>query len=129
MLLLGQRLRLAWLHPDCCGVAATCQVQKGRRPKPTPFYRYIFFSSHILVVAFHVPPAFAQSASVFAAVTSPAKAGPVKASARVTAKVAIRIFMTLSPFGFELTVPVCLDSNEVQRRTLIPELQPDPSLA
>jgi hypothetical protein len=27
---------------------------------------YIFFSSHILVVAFQVPPAFAQSASVFA---------------------------------------------------------------
>ena len=73
--------------------------QKGRRPKPTPPWNrsqhrsgYIFFSSHILVVAFHVPPAFAQSASVFAAV-APAKTGPEKASARVIAKVAIRIFM------------------------------------
>ena len=53
---------------------------------------YIFFSSHILVVAFHVPPAFAQSASVFAAV-APAKAGPVNASAKATANVEMRIFM------------------------------------
>jgi hypothetical protein len=38
----------------------------------------------------HVPPAFAQSASVFAAVTSPAKTGPVKASARINAKIEMR---------------------------------------
>ena len=57
---------------------------------------YIFFSSHILVVAFHVPPAFAQSASVFAAV-APAKAGPVNASAKATANVEMRIFMGFSP--------------------------------
>ena len=77
--------------------------KKGRRPKPTPPSNrskhrsgYIFFSSHILVVAFHVPPAFAQSASVFAAV-APAKAGPVNASAKATANVEMRIFMGFSP--------------------------------
>src|SRR6478672_8252102 len=77
-------------------------TQKGRRPKPTPLRTvqsersdYIFFSSHTLVVAFQVPPAFAQSASVFAAVTSPAKAGPVKASARVNAKIERRVFMAV----------------------------------
>ena len=43
-----------------------------------------------------MPPAFAQSAAVFAAV-APAKTGPEKASARVIAKVAIRIFMGFSP--------------------------------
>jgi hypothetical protein len=69
-------------------------VDRSRRPFVG---HYIFFSSHILVVAFHVAPAFAQSASVFAAVTSPAKAGPVKASARATAKIEIRVFMTFSP--------------------------------
>ena len=85
---------------------------------------YIFFSSHILVVAFHVPPAFAQSASVFAAV-APAKTGPEKASARVIAKVVIRIFMgffsvTLKPpqtnvfcrIAFQKTDPI-----GVQNRT------------
>jgi len=34
---------------------------------------YIFFGAHLLVAAFQMPPAFWQSASVFAAVTSPAK--------------------------------------------------------
>jgi hypothetical protein len=57
---------------------------------------YGFFSAHALVVASHVPPAFTQSASVFAA-AAPAKAGPVKASARVTAKIEIRVFMAFSP--------------------------------
>ena len=46
----------------------------------------------MLVVAFQVPPAFTQSASVFAA-AAPAKAGPVKASASVNAKIEIRVFM------------------------------------
>jgi hypothetical protein len=64
---------------------------------PKRRWAYIFFSSHTLVVAFHVPPALAQSASVFAAVTSPAKAGPVKASASVTAKIEIRVFIAFSP--------------------------------
>jgi hypothetical protein len=55
---------------------------------------YIFFSEQMLVLASHTPPAFWQSASVFAAVTSPAKAGPVKASARVIANIEMRAFMT-----------------------------------
>jgi len=38
-------------------------------------YAYIFFSEQVLVAASHIPPAFLQSASVFAAVTSAAKAG------------------------------------------------------
>ena len=80
------------------------QIKRSARPKPTLLrpvqskrLDYIFFSSHILVVAFHVPPAFAQSASVFAAVTSPAKAGPVKASARANAKIESRVFMAFTP--------------------------------
>jgi|SRR6476660_9838413 hypothetical protein len=52
-----------------------------------PLCTYIFFSEHVLVLASHMPPAFWQSASVFAAVTSPAKAGPVKASARAKANI------------------------------------------
>jgi len=51
----------------------------------------------VLVAASHMPPAALQSASVFAAVTSPAKAGPVKARARATANVEIRVFITFSP--------------------------------
>jgi hypothetical protein len=57
---------------------------------------YIFFSSHILVVAFQEPLAATQSASVFAAV-APAKAGPVKARAMAIANVEMRIFMGFSP--------------------------------
>jgi len=38
-----------------------------------------------------------EAASVFAAFTSPAKAGPVKASASATANIEIRVFMTFSP--------------------------------
>lgn len=48
---------------------------------------YIFFSSHILVVAFQVPLAATQSASVFAA-AAPANAGPVTASAMAIAPLA-----------------------------------------
>jgi len=58
---------------------------------------YIFFSSHILVVAFQLPLAATQSASVFAFVTSPANAGPVTASAMAIANVEMRIFMGFSP--------------------------------
>jgi len=55
---------------------------------------YCFFAAHLLVAASHTPPAFVQSASVLAAVGSPApaKAGPVKARANATASVEIRIF-------------------------------------
>ena len=67
-------------------------------------YAYIFFSVHVLVAASQVPPAFTQSASVFAAV-APAKAGPVKASARVTAKIEIRVFMAFSPYAETTAVP------------------------
>jgi hypothetical protein len=80
-------------------------MNQGRRPKPTPYKLtapfgaryYIFFSAHVLVAASHMPPAFAQSAAVFAVFTSWAKAGPVKASARATANIEIRVFMTFSP--------------------------------
>ena len=60
-----------------------------RRPKPTPLaFRkartaYIFFAEQMFVLASHRPPAFAQSAAVFALVTLPANAGPVKASAKI----------------------------------------------
>jgi hypothetical protein len=60
-----------------------------------------------LVAASHVPPAFTQSASVFAA-AAPAKAGPVKASARVTAKIEIRVFMAFSPLRW--TKPLYLNA-------------------
>ena len=66
---------------------------------------YIFFSEHVFVLASHMPPAFWQSASVFAAVTSPAKAGPVKASARVKANIEMRVFMTFLPYA-ETKAPV-----------------------
>src|SRR6478736_4405069 len=85
-----------------------CTIQqKGRRPKLTPFLSsvavatvvYGFFAAHVLVAASHTPPAFVQSASVFAAVGSPApaKAGPVKASAIARASIETRPFMAFSP--------------------------------
>jgi len=40
-----------------------------------------------------MPPAFSQSAWFFAVVTSPAKAGPVKASAKANANVEMSVFM------------------------------------
>jgi hypothetical protein len=58
---------------------------------------YIFFSEHVFVAASHTPPALAQSAAVLAVFTSWAKAGPAKASARVTARIEIKVFMTFSP--------------------------------
>src|ERR1700748_325746 len=42
-----------------------------------------------------MPPPFSQSAAFFACVTSPAKAGPVKASANANANVDTSIFMVL----------------------------------
>jgi hypothetical protein len=56
-----------------------------------------FFSAHLLVEASHMPPAFSQSAALVACVTSPAKAGPVKASASAKATIETRVFMTFSP--------------------------------
>ena len=61
----------------------------------------------MLVAASHVPPAFVQSASVFAA-AAPAKAGPVKANARVIANIEMRIFMAFSPLL--RTKPQCLNA-------------------
>ena len=57
------------------------------------------FGAHLLVAASHTPPAFVQSASVLAAVGSPApaKAGPVKANARARASIETRPFMAFSP--------------------------------
>jgi hypothetical protein len=84
--------------------AATGQNEKGRRPKPTPIRTvkkpligYGFFAAHVFVAASHTPPAFVQSASVFAVVTSPAKAGAVKASAIARANMEVRPFMAFSP--------------------------------
>jgi hypothetical protein len=58
---------------------------------------YIFFAEQMLVLASHVPPAFAQSAAVFAVVTLPANAGPVKAKAKATARMETTVFMAFSP--------------------------------
>ena len=60
-------------------------------------WAYILFLEQVLVESFHVPPSLKQSFSVFAFFTFPAKAGPVKASARVTAKIDIKVFMAVSP--------------------------------
>ena len=49
-----------------------------------------------------MPPALWQSAFVFAAVTSAANAGAVKASANARANIEIRAFMAFSPFRLEL---------------------------
>ena len=64
---------------------------------PTFATCYIFFAEHVLVLASHMPPAFLQSALVFAAVTSPANAGAVKASANASANIEIMVFMAFSP--------------------------------
>jgi len=58
---------------------------------------YIFFSEHLLVAASHMPPAFSQSAALVAFVTSPAKAGAVKPSARANANMETNVFITFSP--------------------------------
>jgi hypothetical protein len=65
---------------------------------------YIFFREHVLVAAFHIPPALAQSAAFFAVATSPANAGPVKASAKAIARAEIRAFMAFL-LTMELTLP------------------------
>jgi hypothetical protein len=74
-------------------------TDRSRRPSycATQITVYIFFAAHVLVAAFHTPPALAQSAAVFAVVTSPANAGPVKASAKATARMETRVFMAFSP--------------------------------
>jgi hypothetical protein len=81
-------------------LASTKGAGRNRRPLLRNVRKrrcgYGFFSAHALVAASHVPPAFVQSASVFAA-AAPAKAGPVKASARVIANIEMRIFMAFSP--------------------------------
>ena len=82
------------------------EQQKGRSPKRAPLFMrlwqkkqgYIFFSEHAFFAASHVPPAFSQSAAFFAVVTSPAKAGPVKASANASAKVDTSVFMDVTPY-------------------------------
>ena len=89
-----------------CRAAARLQ-QKGRSPKRAPLLMrlwqkqqgYIFFSEHTFFAASHVPPAFSQSAAFFAVVTSPAKAGPVKASAKASANVETSVFMDVTPYG------------------------------
>ena len=81
--------------------------QKGRSPKRAPLLMrlvakqqgYIFFSEQAFFAASHVPPAFSQSAAFFAVVTSPAKAGPVKASAKASANVETSVFMAVTPYG------------------------------
>ena len=57
------------------------------------------FSEHFLAVSSHAPPALSQLALSVAFVTSPAKAGPVKASARAKAIVETSVFMTFLPYA------------------------------
>jgi hypothetical protein len=79
------------------------EIEKGRSPKRAPLLMrlwqkkqgYIFFSEHTFFAASQVPPAFSQSAAFFAIVTSPAKAGPVKASAKANANVEMSVFIAL----------------------------------
>ena len=54
---------------------------------------YILFLVQVLLISFHVPPSLTQSCSLLAFFISPANTGPVQASARVTAKIEIKIFM------------------------------------
>ena len=76
---------------------------KGRPPKRAPLHcengeelaarcanSCFFFSEHLLLEASHMPPAFSQSAALVAFVTSPAKAGPVKASAKANTNIETR---------------------------------------
>jgi hypothetical protein len=49
-----------------------------------------------------VPPAFSQSAWFFALVTSPAKAGPVKASVKANANIEMSVFMGFLPYAYYL---------------------------
>ena len=60
-----------------------------------------FFSEHLFIEASHMPPAFSQSAALVAFVTSPAKAGPVKASARAKANTETSVFMEVTPTRYE----------------------------
>ena len=56
-----------------------------------------------MLLASQLPPSFWHcSSAFFAAVTSPAKAGTVKASARVRANIEMRVFMTFSPLRWLL---------------------------
>lgn len=79
-------------------------LAKGRPPKRTPLsilqqpatQAYIF-SEHFLAVSSHTPPALSQLALSVALVTSPAKAGPVKASASANANIEISAFMDITP--------------------------------
>src|SRR5262245_61361418 len=82
-------------------------AQKERPPKrapecPVSGYDYIFFSEHALFAASHMPPAFSQSAWVFAVVTSPAKAGPVTATATASAIIDTKVFIDLLHNAAEL---------------------------
>src|SRR5262245_66424197 len=88
---------------------------------PVPEYDYIFFSEHLLAAASHAPPAFSQSAWVFAVVTSPAKAGPVTARATATATIETRAFMALSSITDRARVGalrtlVCENGSSLNRR-------------
>jgi hypothetical protein len=96
---------------DRAGVELITEQQKGAPTEAErPFIplwgmAYIFFAQ-VFVVASHMPPAFLQWASVFAFVTSSAaKAGAVKASARVTAKIEIKIFMAFTPLRWNYSSP------------------------
>ena len=76
------------------------QNSKGARSGERPFRTsqqcrlYIFFE-HFLFASSHMPSALSQLALSVAFVTSPAKAGPVKASAKANAKVETSVFMDI----------------------------------
>ena len=103
------------IGPHGQGITRPATSDSGRRTSPLAVKRapaeadalsiqtenapYIFFSEHAFFAASHVPPAFSQSAAFFAVVTSPAKAGPVKASAKANANVDTSVFMDVTPYG------------------------------
>jgi hypothetical protein len=67
-------------------------------PRITSMPAYIFFAEQVLVLASHIPPAFWQSAAVFAVFTSAAKAGPVRPMTRARPSREMKLFMRVSSF-------------------------------
>ena len=75
-----------------------------------------YFPEHVLVLASQLPPAFWQSASAFAAVTSPAKAETVKASPRSHSKYRNESFHDV----FSLTLTTRASPENVVLKTFVP---------
>ena len=94
------------LRPGMKAHTGHFQSSKGADRSRRPFtnsMNYIFFSEHTFLAASHAPPAFAQSAAFFAAVTSPANAGIANPRARERASEERRTFMAITPCTTALT--------------------------